>query len=483
MNKPDKLADGFDLRAEAIQFGDDPNEYFGRSEANMHKISREEVDALHEEVLKYRFESLVDKIPMLKQLAEKQGIDRITSLNDVVPLLFEHTMYKAYPPFLLEQNRFADINKFLSKLTCVDISHVDVSHCDSIESWLDVLDNETDLYLTLSSGTTGTMSFIPASRREWGKRFTQVASVLRDRSEGGVIDDVYMILPYFRDGGPMRVNPHFIKDVLGGDESRFIPAFDERLSVDMLYLTGRIRSAKAKGRLDSLDVNPALMEHLKEFEAQQKNMPKLMADFFDRIFEDYKGKRLYFGGPWSTLHNWASKGLEKGAKGVFAPNSYVQSGGGSKGVTPPDNWQGDVCRFVGVDSIHMAYGMSEVFTLHYQCEDGHYHLSPIAIPYVLDPDTSEVLPRTGRQTGRAAFFDVGAETRWGGFITGDEITINWEDECPCGRKSHFIEGDIQRYSEKKGGDDKITCAATESAHEEAMEYLTRIEEGGEWSGS
>ena len=66
-----------------------------------------------------------------------------------------------------------------------------------------------------------------------------------------------------------------------------------------------------------------------------------------------------------------------------------------------------------------------------------------------------------------------------GFITGDEITINWEDECPCGRKSHFIEGDIQRYSEKKRGDDKITCAATESAHEEAMEYLTRIEEGGE----
>ena len=477
MNKPEKLADGFDLRAEAIQFSDDPNEYFGRSEANMHKISREELDALHEEVLKYRFESLVDKIPMLKQLAEKQGIDRIESLDDVVPLLFEHTMYKAYPPFLLEQNRFADINKFLSKLTCVDISHVDVSHCTTIDEWLEVLDSETDLYLTLSSGTGGVMSFIPASRREWDKRFTQMASIVRDRSTEES-EKVHCVFPYFRSGGPMRVNDYIIKDVLDGDESRFIPAFPQRLSTDVMYLSGRIRSAKAKGKLDLLEINPALMKRLKEFEDLQKNMPKLLAEFFDRIVEEYQGKRLFFAGTWAMLHGWATQGLAKGYEGVFSPDSYIQGGGGSKGVTPPDNWQDDVCRFIGIDNIHMAYGMSEVFTLHYQCEHGHYHLSPVAIPYVLDPDTSEPLPRSGRQTGRAAFFDVGAETRWGGFITGDEITINWEDECPCGRKSHFIEGDIQRYSEKKRGDDKITCAATESAHEEAMEYLTRIEEGG-----
>ena len=252
--------DTSDLRAEAIKFGDDPNEYFGRSEANMHQVSREDLDALHLELLKYRFEDLVEKIPMLKQLSTKQGIDKIESLDDVVPLLFEHTMYKAYPPFLLEQNRFADINKFISKLTCVDISHVDVSHCDSIESWLDVLDNETDLYLALSSGTSGTMSFIPASRREWSKRFTQVASLLRDRSEGGVIDDLVMINPYFKDGGPMRAMPHMVKDVLGGDESRYIVAFDERLNVDVLYLTGRIRSAKAKGKLDSLEVSPGAIK-------------------------------------------------------------------------------------------------------------------------------------------------------------------------------------------------------------------------------
>ena len=134
MSTQNVAIDTSDLRAEAIKFGDDPDAYFGRSNDNMHDVSREDLDALHLELLKYRFEDLVEKIPMLKQLATKQGIDKIESLDDIVPLLFEHTMYKAYPPFLLEQNRFADINKFISKLTCVDISHVDVSHCDSIES-------------------------------------------------------------------------------------------------------------------------------------------------------------------------------------------------------------------------------------------------------------------------------------------------------------------------------------------------------------
>ena len=42
-------------------------------------------------------------------------------------------------------------------------------------------------------------------------------------------------------------------------------------------------------------------------------------------------------------------------------------------------------------------------------------------------------------------------------------------------QKHFIEGNIERYSEKRGGDDKISCAATESAHTEAMDFLTSFE--------
>ena len=40
-----------------------------------------------------------------------------------------------------------------------------------------------------------------------------------------------------------------------------------------------------------------------------------------------------------------------------------------------------------------------------------------------------------------------------------------------GRQSTFISGELQRYSEKNGGDDKIIFAATESARKQAMTFL------------
>jgi hypothetical protein len=142
-------------------------------------------------------------------------------------------------------------------------------------------------------------------------------------------------------------------------------------------------------------------------------------------------------------------------------------------MEPPPHWQDDVCRFMGIEKIAVGYAMSEVRASHDMCEHGHYHFSPTVIALQLDPDTSKVLPRVGKVTGRAAFFDLCAEGRWGGFITGDEISVDWDTRCDCGRTMPFVYGEIQRYSEKNGGtDDKISCAATENAHKEAMDFLT-----------
>ena len=476
MNRPEKRVEGRDLCAEAIRLFDDPAEYFDMSEANGQVMPRELLAAMQEEGLKYRFETLVEKIPMLEKLAGKQGITKIENIDDAVPLLFEHTMYKSYPPVLLEQSRFTDLNKFISRLSVHDLSDVDVSHCQSIDEWIDVLDKETELYVAFSSGTSGVMSFIPATRREWVTRIKQMKASLNDH-----VDDpdgeIYCVYPFFRTGGGHTRMNDFTVEYIVGDEAHFVAAYPGRLSADVLYLAARLRAAKAKGKLDSLEITPALLDQVKDYEQLQKDMPAYLDKFFERIKDDMRGKRIYFGGTWNMLHNLAKQGLEKGEEAVFAPDSYIQGGGGAKGLTPPDNWQGDVCKFIGIEKMVMAYGMVEVGTLHYQCEHGHYHFSPAAIPYVLDADTSKPLPRTGKQTGRAAFFDLTRQDSWGGFITGDEITVNWDDICPCGRESRFIEGDIQRYTEKKGGDDKISCAATESAHKEAMEYLTQVETG------
>lgn len=471
-----ELNNDLNARAEAIRFCSDINEYFYGSENKMQETPKDKIYALQEEALKYRFETLVDKIPMLQRLASKQGINQLHTIEDAVPLLFEHTMYKSYPPSFLKNNRFGEINRFLSRLTTFDLSGIDVSHCRSIDEWFAVMDAESDLMMTHTSGTSGVMSFNPISKRELRGHVSRVASALKDRSDGSD-DDWHIVQPYYGDGGSASLRPVglFIEELCNGDASRLITAYSGRISSDLQYLAARVHGAKAKGELHQLDLDPDVLEALRKFEEQQKEMPNHLNKFFKKVANDLSGKRIYAGGTWNLLHNFAKEGLAEGQEGVFSPGSVILNSGGAKGSTPPVNWQDDVCRFFGVDRLHKGYGMSEVLTLHYMCEDGHYHLSPAAITYVLDPDTSEVMPRKGRVTGRAAFFDLTAETRWGGFISGDEITVNWDDQCPCGRKSAFIEDDIQRYSEKRGGDDKISCAATESAHNEAMNFLTSFE--------
>jgi len=78
------------------------------------------------------------------------------------------------------------------------------------------------------------------------------------------------------------------------------------------------------------------------------------------------------------------------------------------------------------------------------------------------------------QTGRFAFFDLLAESYWGGFITGDRITMYWGDDCECGWKGPRLDRDIARFSELEDGDDKITCAGTEEMYSEFMDYVSKI---------
>lgn len=132
-------------------------------------------------------------------------------------------------------------------------------------------------------------------------------------------------------------------------------------------------------------------------------------------------------------------------------------------------------RFTGVNRLHELYGMTEILGTHMKCEHGHFHFAPTVIPFLLDPETGRPLPREGRVTGRAAFFDLGAHARWGGFISGDEITVEWDKPCPCGRTGRYVVGAIQRFSDKNGGDDKITCAASESVVNDALSFLNQFE--------
>ena len=100
------------------------------------------------------------------------------------------------------------------------------------------------------------------------------------------------------------------------------------------------------------------------------------------------------------------------------------------------------------------YAMSEVMTGNKLCTEDRFQIEPWAILFVLDPDTGAALPREGIQTGRAAFYDLLAESCWGGFVSGDEVTVDWTDPFPCGKTTVHIARQVERYGLKRGGDDK-----------------------------
>jgi len=257
---------------------------------------------------------------------------------------------------------------------------------------------------------------------------------------------------------------------LAGSDDHFHPLNPGSMSSDVVFLAGRLKAAAARGELDKLQLSPGLRARRAEFEAIQRAALTPMTRLLD-IALALKGERILFSGTWHQEWQMAEQGLARGAVGVFGEGSIVFVSGGSKGQVVPDDWQDRLKEFTGLKRFDQVYGMTELTASAYMCTEGYFHYEPWIVPFVLDPDNGAALPRQGIQTGRAAFFDLHAHTYWGGFITGDEISIDYSP-CPCGQTTLRLAGKVERYSEKRGGDDKISCAASEEAHKTALAFLS-----------
>lgn len=442
-----------------------------------------ELEELQLQGLKRRFAQFRHSVPMLRKLADAEGIDAVDDVDDIVPLLFEHTIYKSYPASLLDNNNFTQINRWLAKLVVPEMAEAilgaDVKACRGLDDWFEAMDEQVPmLRFSHTSGTSGTISFLPNSIHEF-RRTANTRRMFVWQMEGPDTPqpDLHFVYPYFRKGylSHLRAN-EFMVEALLPDADHYHPAYPTTLSADIQRLGARIRAAHARGTLDRLEISPDLIAKKKAFDALQAEMPDYLGQFFERKVTELRGQRIYVAGMWNLLHNMAKAGLARGLEGVFHPDSYITTTGGAKGMVQPEGWKEDVLRFTGARRINEIYAMSEVPSgAHALCEHGHYHFAPTVIPYVLDPETGRALPRKGQVTGRAAFYDLSSDIRWGGFITGDEITVEWDKPCPCGQPSKYIARPIARYSELNGGDDKITCAASEASHREAMDFLSAIE--------
>ncbi|MDT5200782.1 MAG: hypothetical protein QOH34_2304 [Mycobacterium sp.] len=464
-------------------FMDDPISFFGQSYTQMHSIGRDELEALQRRAMSIRFQQHYQSIEMLHKLADRLGITALDNFNDVVPLFFSHTAFKSYPAALIDKKRFDLMTRWLDKLTSYDLSGVDTAGCSGIDDWIDRLDEHTPLEVITSSGTTGTISILPKDKRgaEDGMTLWKIClfqTFGQEPTDKELNPSVDVVWPNFANGklGHLRIANMIKRGFTGGDETKFHALYPFAVDTDLMFLASKMRAAASRGELDRLEIDPALAARKDEFVAMQARQAQDMDAFFTRITEQLRGKQVFMLGTYHLMYDIATAGLQRGVRNVFAPDSAILTGGGMKGVALPDDFMDVIKDFLGVDRIQVGYGFSESSTFHWACSEGRYHVAPWVIPFVLDPDTSEPLPRTGVQTGRAAVYDILLRAHWGGVISGDEVTIDWDLRCPCGQSSVAFEPDIIRYSEKEGyEDDRITCAATHEVHNEAINFMKGVE--------
>src|SRR5260221_1833821 len=147
-------------------FGLAPERIIELSPTEMYGIPLKEQARIQLTGASKRFEQLADNVPMLGRLAQEQGITKISSLEDLGPLLVPHSALKSYPMSYLEKSQFDRLTAWLDAFTTHDLSALNTKNCDSIDDWLDALDQNTEVRVLHSTGTGGKLSFLPRGTAE-----------------------------------------------------------------------------------------------------------------------------------------------------------------------------------------------------------------------------------------------------------------------------------------------------------------------------
>jgi hypothetical protein len=105
------------------------------------------------------FQQRREQIPLLAKRAEDAGVAKIRDFDDLVPLLFAHTVYKSYPQSFYERGRWDRMLQWLNTLSVNDVTDVDVAGVTDVDEWLDRLWAAGHAVIA-TSGSSGKCSFL-----------------------------------------------------------------------------------------------------------------------------------------------------------------------------------------------------------------------------------------------------------------------------------------------------------------------------------
>jgi len=199
--------------------------------------------------------------------------------------------------------------------------------------------------------------------------------------------------------------------------------------------------------------------------AREKAIESAIEQAADALVES-RHMALHIVGMFAPMYKVAELVRAKGYSGKdFCANTAFVSGG-LKRVQLPPNYREFIFETLNLapERFCQAYGMQEINTTAIRCKAGRYHMPPWVMLLLLDESGDNLIEPTmsGELEGRAAFFDLSLDGRWGGVISGDKIRATWAP-CACGNRSPSVHEDIQRYADMASGD-KIACAGTIDAY-------------------
>lgn len=430
----------------------DSNDPYREAPANLRELQLEAV--------RERFAEKRQQLKILDRRATEAGITEISSLQDLVPLLFTHTNYKSYPETFVDKGQWGHMNTWLQTLTGKPVTGVNLEGIRDADDWLDRL-KDAGHHVFASSGTSGKCSFLDQTEEDvalaskaymkgflgqWAPREPQ-----HDRPS----------FVFFPPTGVHRLCIHnhkfFTEFVAPEGEAHFIS--NEPLRATPGIRAGQLRRALAAGT--------ALPEEIAAFEAEnEKNAEQAgvrFNAFVDKIHSKL-GQPICLGVMWPAAFQLMEALKARGVKdGEFHPDSMFQMGGGIKGVVLPDDFKEQIHRFFGVkpENYLNSYAMVEMTGLNPFVQHlNAYALPPWIVPLILDKSAEQLLnPADGKGVveGRFAFFDLLTDARWGGLISGDKVVVDFDSAD--GFTGPLVRS-IARYQDLEEGEDKLTCAGT-----------------------
>ena len=427
-----------------------------------YNIPSGELRGVQLEAIDERLQERKGQIKLVGHRAREAGITAVRSLEEVVRLLLPHTAYKSYPESWLVGKRWDRLSKWLDTVSSHRVPVDKVAGVGDVDGWIQSLANE-DFYVSCSSGTTGKSAMLVASRTdmEWCKKEAVAAyswgSGVKPAQDRRIFG--------------MAAVAHVARNVATGEAyvaSLQDPVYERfaypvpPITVGGLTQMVVLRKAIAEGTARPGDI--AAFEEMSA--ARQKAVDDAVGITARAVIEARRSK-LHVTGLWAGLYTVAKAVRDMGYSARdFNPENSIYVGGGLKRARLPEDYREFVYETFNIrpERNYQNYSMQELHSGMPRCQGGgRYHVPPWVVPLILDKTGDGLLPiMDGEYEGRAAFFDLSLDGRWGGVISGDRISIDFKP-CACGSRGPSIRDNIVRYADLEG-DDKIGCAGTVDAY-------------------